>query len=186
MLTSLGQSLLDTWQTLPRRGGGQLPYWQDIKAEHLAPIMRHTWVLEYGAPFSMYIRFMGTEVARLGGKDTTGDDFLNTRIPVDQRSYIMAIYDRCYRERCGVALTRIVSPLGCNTKQLCTTFLPLAHEVRDSWMLLGCSIMKSTDTSFNLDDSGTADYGTTRMWPPYFFDIGFGIPGLGDLKSRSA
>ncbi|WP_262692913.1 PAS domain-containing protein [Kordiimonas aestuarii] len=186
MVVTLGQTLLGTWQVLPRRVGQPLPFWQDIKAEHLTSVMRHVWVLEYAPPFHMYIKFMGTEVTRLGGRDTTSEDFLNTRIPKDQRPYMMEVYRTCYEDRCGVKLTRIVSPLGSNAKKLHTTFFPLAHEKEGRWMLLGCSRMESVGAAAIIDDSGTADYGTRQMQPPHYIDIGFGLPSLQGLAAQSA
>ncbi len=145
--------------------------------------MSHLWVLEHAPAFHMFVKFMGTEVTRLGGRDTTGDDFLNTRIPANQRPYIMSIYRNVYEAKCGVCLTRIVNPLGGTAKQLRTTFFPLAHEVAGRWLLLGCSYMENYGSAGLLNDSGTADYGTTRMFAPNYVDIGFGLPDLQTLPT---
>eukprot|EP00657_Telonema_sp_P-1_P008300 TRINITY_DN291_c0_g1_i9.p1 TRINITY_DN291_c0_g1~~TRINITY_DN291_c0_g1_i9.p1 ORF type:complete len:102 (-),score=19.68 TRINITY_DN291_c0_g1_i9:93-398(-) len=79
MLTEHGKALHQTWEALPRRSGEQLPVWQDIKAACIAPIMKHLWVLEYQPPEALIVRFMGSEVVRIGGQDNTGKDFLRTR-----------------------------------------------------------------------------------------------------------
>ena len=186
VLTDIGLDLLDTWRGLPRRPKKALPFWQDLKAGHIAPVMPHLWVLQYCPPFSMYVRFMGSEVVRLGGHDTTGADFLNTRIPPTERGYMMSIYQRCFESRCGTALTRAISPLGCNIKLLHTTLLPLESESKNRWMLIGCSSIENRGVAGDFDDSGTATYSTRRMQPPYYFDLGFGLPALDHTDSRKS
>ncbi|WP_417462245.1 PAS domain-containing protein [Kordiimonas sp.] len=174
MLTEHGKALHQTWEALPRRSGEQLPVWQDIKAACIAPIMKHLWVLEYQPPEALIVRFMGSEVVRIGGQDNTGKDFLRTRTAPENREKMLKIYSTCWQTPCGAQLTRILRNKGQDTQLLQTVFFPLAHEADGQWALLGMSeIVKIAP---NAEDAGIADYSDSELLPPEFIDIGYGVP----------
>ncbi|TNE64262.1 MAG: PAS domain-containing protein [Alphaproteobacteria bacterium] len=172
--TDLGRKLLQTWQDLPRRPGCALPYWDDVRAGPLAPIMKHIWVMEFRPPASMIIRFLGSEVVRLSGRDTTGEDFLSIRTNPARRSLTMAIYRTAYNTPCATMLRRTLSRPGFNPRDMLSTFAPLASEGEGHWLLIGVTETIEAD---NLpEDPGIAAYTTAEMFPPEFVDIGFGVP----------
>ena len=79
-LTPKGIQLWEHWRALPRRDGETLPYWQDVSADALLPIMDRAWVLEHKAPDRMIVKYMGSSIVTFSGQDTTGQDFVRTRI----------------------------------------------------------------------------------------------------------
>ncbi|WP_417458509.1 PAS domain-containing protein [Kordiimonas sp.] len=176
MLTEHGKTLHRTWEDLPKRPNEALPIWQDIKAVCIAAIMKHLWILEYQPPEALIVRFMGSEVVRLGGQDNTGKDFLKTRTAPENRAKMLRIYSACWTTPCGAQLTRILRTKGQDTQLLQTVFFPLAHEREGHWALLGLSeIVKIAPGG---EDDGIADYASSELLPPEFIDIGYGIPKI--------
>lgn len=181
-LTPEGSQLLLHWQSLPRRVAGDLPYWQDVSASALLPVMDRAWVLEYVAPDQMIVRFMGSQVVTFAGQDTTGQDFIRTRIAPENRPFMLALYRLVYDCRCGARLTRLLQRTGQNNKIMTTTFFPLHSEAPESWMLLGMSEIETT--SALPDTAGQADFFSSQLREPQFIDIGFGLPSDVVLAER--
>lgn len=173
-LTEPGKELLGYWRTLPRREGHGLPFWQDISVSSIALIMEKAWVLEHQPPHAMIVKYQGSSVVALAGRDTTGKDFLTARIAPENRAYMMALYRLVYETRCGAQLTRLISEAGKNSKIMTTTFFPLHSDREGSWMLLGISEMATTDMSAKTE--GSADFFSSHLDQPHFVDLGFGLP----------
>jgi hypothetical protein len=175
VLDGTGLQLYEIWRSVPPRPGFMLPHWQDFKAGLLVPVMREVWVLEHQPPDAMIVRFMGSEVGRLAGRDTTGQDFLKIRIAPENRASTLQIYRHTFNAPCGTQLTRLVSTPGLNRKRMRTTFFPVHFEQPDGWGLLGCSEMHTdVDTGDTGDDvlAGSADFASAQLLPPVSIDLG--------------
>lgn len=181
-LTPKGKQLLDHWRSLPLRDGEQLPYWQDVSANALLPIMDRAWVLEHVAPDQMIVKYMGSRVVTFAGQDTTGKDFVRTRIAPENRPYMLALYRLVYDTQCGACLTRLLRRSGQNNKIMTTTFFPLHSSVEGSWILLGMSEIASTSSI--PDTAGQADFFSSHLREPYFVDLGFGTPSESAVAER--
>lgn len=181
-LTSKGAQLMEHWRNLPRRAGERLPYWQDVSASALLPIMDRAWILEYVAPDQMIVKYMGSKVVTFAGQDTTGQDFVKNRIAPENRPYMLALYRIVYDTPCGASLTRLLTRSGQNNKIMTTTFFPLNSAEDDSWMLLGMSEIATTSTV--PDTAGQADFFSSQLREPYFVDLGFGTPSDAALAER--
>lgn len=183
-LTPTGVELFEHWQRLPRREGEVLPYWQDLSAGSIAPIMNRAWVLEYHEPSQMIVRYVGSEVVKLAGRDTTGHDFLTSRIAPENRAYMLALYRLTYETPVGTQLNRLISDPGNNHKVMTTTFFPLNSDREESWMLLGVSEMSSTGQL--ADTAGKADFYSSHLDEPCFFDLGQGLPSNTEIEKLNA
>lgn len=181
-LTPKGAQLLDHWRNLPRREGERLPYWQDVSASALLPIMDRAWVLEHMPPDKMIVKYMGSRVVTFAGQDTTGQDFVRTRIAPENRPYMLALYRIVYDTPCGACLTRLLRRRGQNNKIMTTTFFPLHSSDEGNWMLLGMSEIETT--SAIPDTAGQADFFSSHLREPYFVDLGYGTPSDLALAER--
>lgn len=181
-LTPKGVQLMEHWHDLPRRDGERLPFWQDVSASALLPIMDRAWILEYVAPDQMIVKYMGSRVVTFAGQDTTGQDFVRTRIAPENRPYMLALYRIVYDTACGARLTRLLTRSGQNNKIMTTTFFPLNSTIEGSWMLLGMSEIATT--SAIPDTAGQADFFSSQLREPQFVDLGFGTPSDVDLAER--
>lgn len=181
-LTPKGLQLWEHWRNLPRRDGEQLPYWQDVNADALLPIMDRTWVLEHKAPDRMIVKYMGSSIVTFAGQDTTGQDFVRTRIAPENRPYMLALYRIVYDTPCGACLTRLLRRSAQNNKIMTTTFFPLNSTKDGNWMLLGMSEIATT--SMIPDTAGKADFFSSHLREPHFIDLGFGLPTDASLAER--
>lgn len=184
MRTNLDKSLLDIWRCLPRREGNICPFWQDVRAAELIPIMKHMWLMEHHPPGAMIIKFLGSEIVRLVGRDDTGKDFLLTRTNPARRAFTLDIYRATYAAPCATEVTRTLARGGTRTRDMTTVYVPFASEETGHWYLLGCvefSPITEPDA-----EAGLSNFTTRTMHAPNFIDLGFGVPQIEPHKPGEA
>jgi len=167
------ESFLDVWNKLPRSAHAFLPSKDECNPGNLGSLLSQTALFRYDAKYQLTILFVGSEMERLSGLGSTGENYYSL-ISDDLKLSMNFHHKTIFNTPCGAYVGDVITPRNGNSYLFETMQFPVCDSNGEVKFLLAYGYGRR-DTG-NLGERDVSDRTGQHIRDLHYMDLGAGAP----------
>lgn len=167
------ENFLNVWDKLPRNHHNFLPSKDDCSPSNFGSMIAQTALLRYDARYELRVLFMGTEMERLSGMGTTGENYYSL-ISDDLKPLMNFHHKTVFHTPCGAYVGDVITTKSGNSYLFETMQFPVCDNNGQVRFLLAYGHGRRPTGDLGLRE--VSDRTGQHIRDLHYMDLGAGAP----------